>query len=114
MRRLFAATSLCLLLFAGPAAGGGELGLDGDPAAGAEMATRLCSGCHAIAGGGPSPVPDAPLFATFTERWPVEYLAEALAEGIVVGHGSVRMPEFRFEPHEIENLIAYLSSLAQH
>jgi hypothetical protein len=43
------------------------------------------------------------------KRYPVEYLAEALAEGIVSGHPD--MPEFVFQPDEINAILAYLDSL---
>lgn len=44
-------------------------------------------------------------------KYKVENLAEAFAEGITVGHtGEKQMPEFAFEPDEIEDLIAYLKS----
>ena len=62
---------------------------------------------------GPSPVAQAPPFSTFEREWPVEYLAEALAEGIVTGHGPVRMPAFVFEPEEIDDLLAYLVSVQE-
>jgi mono/diheme cytochrome c family protein len=75
------------------------------------MAERLCSRCHAISGDGPSPVAAAPTFATLGRRYPVHYLAEAFAEGIATGHGPIRMPEFVFEPEEIDDLMAYLESV---
>ena len=79
------------------------------------LAARLCAGCHAIGkGGGTSPVAEAPPFASFAAKWPLEHLAEALAEGMVVGHGEgVRMPEFRFEPPDIDHLLAYLGTLRE-
>ena len=43
------------------------------------------------------------------ERYPVENLAEAVAEGIVSGHPT--MPEFRLDPAEINDVIAYLKSI---
>jgi hypothetical protein len=43
-------------------------------------------------------------------RYPVESLAEAFAEGITVGHRD--MPEFILEPNEIDQLLAFLDSLA--
>ncbi|MEQ8966918.1 MAG: cytochrome c [Azospirillaceae bacterium] len=92
-----------------PAAAGAADG----PAAehGREIAERLCAGCHAVGETGDSPEAAAPPFRTLHEKWPVEYLAEALAEGIVVGHeADVSMPEFRFEPAEIDALIAYLQA----
>jgi mono/diheme cytochrome c family protein len=82
---------------------------EGDVAAGRAMAERLCARCHAIAGPGPSPLAQAPLFSGFERKWPVEYLAEAMAEGLVIGHGP--MPEFIFTPEEIDDMIAYLHSV---
>jgi mono/diheme cytochrome c family protein len=85
-----------------------------DPVArGQAIAEQLCARCHAISGSGPSPVPAAPLFSRFEQKWPVEYLEEALAEGLVAGHGPVRMPEFVFWPDEIHDLLAYLKSVQE-
>ena len=80
---------------------------------GRTMAEGLCQRCHAIAGPGPSPMAEAPAFSTFERNWPVEYLAEALAEGIVTGHGPVQMPVFAFAPEEIDDLLAYLKSVQE-
>ena len=44
----------------------------------------------------------------FDERYPVDTLAEALAEGIVTGRPS--MPEFRLDVAQINDLIAYLQN----
>jgi cytochrome c len=77
------------------------------------IAERLCARCHAIAGPGPSSIKQAPPFSTFERKWPVEYVAEALAEGIVTGHGAVQMPEFVFTPEEIDDLLAYLDSVQE-
>jgi mono/diheme cytochrome c family protein len=68
-----------------------------------------CAKCHAIGRVGDSPLPVAPPFRTLHERYPVETLQEALAEGIVTGHPS--MPEFRLEPDQVMGVIAYLKSL---
>ena len=85
----------------------------GDPDAGAEMADRLCARCHAVASG-QSPVADAPAFSGLARKWPIEYLAEALAEGIVTSHRhEVEMPEFVFTPEEIDDLLAYLDSIQE-
>jgi mono/diheme cytochrome c family protein len=81
----------------------------GDPATGQALAERLCARCHAISGPGPSPLVQAPPFSGFERQWPVYYLAEAMAEGLVIGHGP--MPEFTFTPQEIEDLLAYLHSV---
>jgi cytochrome c len=76
---------------------------------GQRFAEANCSGCHAIGKFGESRLRIAPPFRTLHQRYPVENLAEALAEGIVTGHPS--MPEFRLDPDQIANLIAYLKTL---
>lgn len=82
-----------------------------DVAAGRALAESLCASCHAIEGPGPSPLAKAPPFSGFARKWPVEYLAEAMAEGLTVGHGP--MPEFVFNPEEIGGLLAYLNSIQE-
>src|SRR6478609_8967766 len=72
------------------------------------FAETNCARCHAIGTTDESPLAKAPPFRTLHKRYPVETLAEALAEGIRVAHP---MPEFRLEPNEIDDLIAYLKSL---
>ena len=68
-----------------------------------------CSRCHAVGKVGDSPLPIAPPFRTLHERYPVEDLQEPLAEGIVTGHPT--MPEFRFDPGQVGDIIAYLKTL---
>jgi len=76
---------------------------------GEAIATRHCARCHAIYRTGNSPMGLAPPFRDLTKRYPVDNLAEALAEGIVTGHPA--MPRFTFEPREIDALLRYISSL---
>ena len=68
-----------------------------------------CAGCHAVGLTGESPLAEAPPFRTLEQRYPVEDLAEALAEGITTGHPS--MPEFVLDPAQINDVIAYLKSI---
>ena len=82
-----------------------------DAARGQQIAQRLCSGCHATGRTGPSPLAAAPPFRTLSSRYPVESLAEALAEGIRTGHTA--MPEFRFSPLDVGALIAYLNDISK-
>ncbi|WP_436643447.1 c-type cytochrome [Microbaculum sp. FT89] len=82
-----------------------------DPQAGHKLVEENCARCHAVETTGESPNPDAPPFRTFSKKWPLENLEEALAEGIVVGHQGVDMPEFVFEPDQISDIIAYLGTL---
>jgi cytochrome c len=76
---------------------------------GRTLAETHCATCHVIGKKGQSPNPKAPRFATLAQRYPLDNLAEAFSEGILVGHGP--MPEFQFEPDQIEGLIAYLRSI---
>ena len=68
-----------------------------------------CSRCHAIGLTGESPNPVAPPFRTLSAKYPIENLAEALAEGIVSGHPD--MPIFVFSPHAVDAIVAYLKSI---
>lgn len=76
---------------------------------GATLAQTRCAACHAIGRTGASPNLTAPTFRRIATQYPVEQLQEALAEGIVTGHGP--MPEFTFSPQEIDDLLAYLGRL---
>lgn len=68
-----------------------------------------CSRCHAIGLTGDSPDRQAPAFRDLGDKYPVEWLAEALAEGLSTGHPD--MPEFVFEPGEINAILAYLRAI---
>lgn len=71
-----------------------------------------CSSCHAIGPTGRSPYKPAPPLRTLGDKHDVEGLAEAFAEGVIVGHkGKRQMPEFVLQPNEIDDLIAYLKWL---
>lgn len=76
---------------------------------GFNLARANCARCHSIDKVSESPFKPAPPFRTLHERYPVQNLEESLAEGIVTGHPS--MPEFRFEPDQIGDFIAFLKSL---
>ena len=79
--------------------------------AGKAFAQANCSHCHSIDKVTQSTLAIAPPFRTLHKRYPVESLEEALAEGIMTGHPS--MPEFKLDPGQIGDLIAYLKSLEQ-
>ena len=68
-----------------------------------------CASCHAVGRTGESPLRIAPPFRDLHRSYPVEDLAEALAEGITTGHPT--MPEFRLDPGQIADVLAYLRSL---
>lgn len=76
---------------------------------GRRYALNNCASCHSIDRLSPSPLSIAPPFRTLHQRYPVEDLAEALAEGISTGHPT--MPEFQLDPAEISDFLAFLRSL---
>ena len=55
--------------------------------------------------------PKSPPFRLLARKYPLSNLEEALAEGIVVGHEGLEMPQFRLSPAQIEALLAYLRSI---
>jgi cytochrome c len=65
-----------------------------------------CAGCHSIDKISASPLSIAPPFRTLHLKYPVESLQESLGEGIVTGHPT--MPEFRLDPGQVGDVIAYL------
>lgn len=78
-------------------------------AKGEALVKENCARCHAIGKEGASPHPDAPPFRTLSSKYPVEDLAESLAEGIVSGHPD--MPIFAFTPTDVAAIIDYLNSI---
>ena len=86
---------------------------DEDPVSrGFALVTANCSRCHAVGPEGQSPLAAAPPFRALHERYPVEFLQEALAEGIITGHPA--MPQFILAPEQIDDVIAYLRTLEPH
>jgi mono/diheme cytochrome c family protein len=81
----------------------------GAVARGGALVQQHCAPCHAVGRTGASPEGRAPPFRELHKRYDVQTLEEALAEGIVTGHNA--MPEFRFEPAQIADIIGYLKSL---
>jgi mono/diheme cytochrome c family protein len=73
------------------------------------LVKKNCSPCHAIGKEGDSPHKEAPPFRTLSAKYPIDDLAESLAEGIVSGHPD--MPIFVFGPHDVEAVIQYLESI---
>jgi cytochrome c len=68
-----------------------------------------CARCHSIDKVSESPLKIAPPFRTLHLRYPIESLQEAFAEGIRTGHDN--MPEFRLDPGQIGDVIAYFKTL---
>ena len=76
---------------------------------GQTLLTTNCARCHATGRSGASTHAAAPPFRTLSRKYPIEGLAEALAQGLSVGHPD--MPEFVFEPHDVGAILAYLKSI---
>ena len=76
---------------------------------GKELATRQCSGCHAIGISGESPRADAPVFRHVLSLYHHKTLETELIEGIQVGHPD--MPKFWLNPAAVSDLIVYLKSI---
>ncbi|GGI32988.1 c-type cytochrome [Bradyrhizobium guangdongense] len=68
-----------------------------------------CARCHAIDRRSDSPLKMAPPFRTLHQRYPIDTLEEALAEGIYTGHAD--MPAFELDPDQIHDLLSYLKTL---
>jgi mono/diheme cytochrome c family protein len=82
-----------------------------EPAAqrGRTLVQADCARCHSVGVVGESPLKIAPPFRTLHLKYPVESLQEALAEGITTGHPT--MPQFRFDPGQVDDILAYLKTL---
>lgn len=80
-----------------------------DEQRGKTFALNNCARCHSVDKVTPSPLKIAPAFRTLHKRYPIETIAEALAEGIQTGHPT--MPEFQLDPDQIHDLLAYLKTL---
>ena len=78
---------------------------------GEELLQKNCGSCHAVGPAGESPYKQAPAFRTLGQRYPIESLEEALAEGIMSGHPD--MPELAFDADDVGDIIAYLKSIQQ-
>lgn len=82
---------------------------EGDAQRGAVVADQKCATCHAVALTGESKHVQAPPFRIVARKYRPDDLAEAFAEGIVVGHKD--MPEFQLTIRQIDDLISYFKVL---
>jgi cytochrome c len=105
MRRLIQASLITLLTSSAMA----QPALEPAAQRGLMIARTNCARCHSIDRVTASPLAIAPPFRTLHKKYPVENLEEALAEGISTGHPT--MPEFRFDPGQVNDFIAYLKTL---
>jgi cytochrome c len=70
-----------------------------------------CSRCHAIGRTGASSQQKAPPFRTLGQGYPIDNLAEALAEGFSTIHPD--LPEFVFGIRDVAAILAYLQSIQE-
>ena len=103
---VLAATSILLALACLPAHGQTY----GDAVKGKTFVESNCARCHAVGLNDDSHMPEAPALRTLHNRYPIDSLSEAFAEGIVTGHP--QMPEFELDIQTINNMLAYIESLA--
>jgi cytochrome c len=103
----FACAALAVFVFSALSAQADESSI----ARGRAIAKENCGRCHALGRTGRSPNPKSPPFRALAQKYPLSNLEEALGEGIVVGHEGPEMPQFKFSTTQIEQLLAYLSSL---
>ncbi|KQP58102.1 cytochrome c [Methylobacterium sp. Leaf108] len=99
----------CLSLLLAGLLPSGASATDGQVQRGKTFVGANCARCHAVGRADASPLTGAPAFRTLHTKYPVEDLGEALAEGITTGHPT--MPEFRLDPDQVADVIAYLKSL---
>lgn len=76
---------------------------------GEAMVENLCVSCHAIKSNDLSVHPDAPALRDLSKRMNLEELRTPMMEGMIVDHPD--MPEWAFEPHHVDALLYYLSSI---
>jgi cytochrome c len=74
---------------------------------GQSIVANKCGSCHAVGRVGESRNPKAPAFRTLQERYPIESLAEALAEGTLSG-----APD-DFSGREVGAIISYITLIQQ-
>src|SRR5215510_6296512 len=68
-----------------------------------------CAQCHSIDRVSDSPLTIAPAFRALHLKYPIESLQRPLSEGISASHPT--MPQFRLDPDQIADVIAYLKTL---
>ncbi len=111
MQTAWRAGALALALFAAGAGSSAVAAEKGLANKGEVLVRENCARCHAVALVGASPSAEAPPFRTLGRQYPIENLAESLAEGIVSGHPE--MPIFVFKPHDVDAILAYLESIQE-
>ena len=74
---------------------------------------KNCAPCHATGSKGESKDKRAPPLRTLSQRYKLENLEEAFAEGITVSHNAAEMPAFELEPDTITDMLTYIRSISR-
>ena len=102
------AYSLAIALWAAAAITGSQAAGNADR--GKTFVEQNCARCHSIGLSDDSHMPEAPPLRSLHNRYPIDTLAEAFAEGIVTGHP--QMPEFQLDTDTTSDVLAYIKSLS--
>lgn len=78
---------------------------------GKRIAEENCSRCHAVSMDDESNHKQAPPFRNLSIFYPIESLEEAFAEQIEIGHPD--MPKFKVSRVQLEDILAYITSLQE-
>ncbi len=111
MKRVLVAASLAVsALFVLSGANPASAQSDDAVKQGRDLVEVNCGRCHGVGQADASPHEGAPPFRNLSERFPMDALEEAFADGrIYSGHPD--MPEFIATPEQVEAIIAYIASL---
>jgi mono/diheme cytochrome c family protein len=82
---------------------------DGWVAYGKKLVEANCGVCHAVGRSDVSAHEEAPPLRTLWQRYPIDALEEAFAEGISTGHPD--MPQFVATEEQLTAIIDYIGSL---
>lgn len=117
-RPMTALSVFLMTLTSACASGGSEraelAALDASAARGKAIAEERCAACHAIGPSGMSDNPRAPLWREFVSVNDADALKLSFSEGRLIRHeGPDPMPEFTYQPGEIDDLVAYMKTLRE-
>lgn len=105
--RLIRTVILCAVPLMGISAAAAQ---DSDMLAlGEALVAENCGACHAIGTDDASPLEGVRALRDLSQDYPVAFLAESLAEGILTGHPA--MPVLEFDADEVDAVIAWLESI---
>ena len=115
IQRIYPAIAIASLVLAWcypasePSTSTSEVALTGKPAQGELLAEALCSGCHAIEAGAPSPNPHAPQFEAIVNKR--DLTEETLAAFLRDSHSYPEQMNFEVAVEDSEALAAYMITL---